>query len=682
MAKKLVIVESPAKAKTINKYLGAEYQVEASMGHVRDLPNSRFGVDIAQDFEPTYAVIAKAKKVVTKLKKAAKDKEVIYLAPDPDREGEAISWHLQEIMKEVNENIYRVTFNEITRGAIQEAFKKPRSIDMHLVDAQQARRILDRIVGYKVSPLLWKKVAQGLSAGRVQTVALRLIIEREAEVKAFVPKEYWIIKAYLSSEKDTAVELVAKLEKIKGEKTEIPSAEACERILAEIETQQFVVKSIEEKEKKRKPQAPYTTSKLQQEAYTRLRFSAQKTMRIAQGLYEGKEIGSEGSVGLITYMRTDSVNVSKTAQQEARDFIVEKYGKEYLPKTPAVYKSKKQAQEAHEAIRPSDPTREPEQIKQYLDADEFKLYDLIWRKFIASQMVPAIDNVTSIDIAAGETYLFRASGSRTVFKGFLACYGGENATADDDKNGDAPENGKENTNMPHLTEGETLKKNDIKHTQHFTKPPPRFNDASLVKTLEELGIGRPSTYAPTIQTLIARSYVDRRSGVLYPTDMGMVVAQLLVENFTKIFDYKFTALMEEDLDKIEEGSMGWVAVLKEFYTPFKEQLETAEEKMKNVKREAVVTDHVCEKCGKAMVEKWGRFGKFLACSGFPNCRNTAPMPTGIACPQEGCTGFLVKRQSRNRRTFYGCSNYPQCTYVTNRLPKANKETETEQNSAE
>ncbi len=677
MGKKLVIVESPAKAKTINKYLGKGYQVEASMGHVRDLPASRFGVDFDNKFEPTYEIIERAKKTVSKLKKLALERDAIYLAPDPDREGEAISWHLKEIMQEDNKNIYRVTFNEITKSAILEAFEHPRDIDMHLVDAQQARRILDRIVGYKISPLLWKKVAQGLSAGRVQTVALRLIIDREKEINAFKPTEYWQIKAHLTSDKKVNRDkvLVAKLDKIDGKKVEINTGAIAAEIVADIKQQSFTVIDVSEKQKSRKPQAPFTTSKLQQEAYNRLRFSAQRTMRLAQKLYEGIELGEEGSIGLITYMRTDSVNVAKGAQDNVRKYIKAKFGSEFLPSKPNVYKSKKSAQEAHEAIRPTDPERDPQMIKAYLTEEEFKLYDLIWCKFVASQMTPAIDNVTSIDIAAGKRYLFHAAGSRNIFKGFLACY--EDIENPESRKDDDLAEKKENQDLPHLESNEILALQELLHTQHFTKPPARYNDASIVKTLEELGIGRPSTYAPTIQTIIARNYVERKAGVLHPTEMGTIVTTLLVETFATIFDYQFTALMEEELDKVEEGALKWKKVLEDFYTPFIKQLANAETTMKNVKREAVKTEYKCDICGKVMVEKWGRFGKFLACSGFPQCRYTAPVPTGFRCPQPGCDGDLVKRQSKNRKIFYGCSKYPECKYVTNKLPKKNQEEEGE-----
>jgi len=670
MGKKLVIVESPAKARTINKYLGKGYKVEASMGHIRDLPSSKFGVDIENGFEPSYAIIKRAQKTVTKLKKLAKEMDSVYLAPDPDREGEAISWHLQEILREVNPNIFRVTFNEITKASILKAFDKPREVDTDLVDSQQARRILDRIVGYRISPLLWKKVAKGLSAGRVQTVALRLIIDREREINAFTPEEYWQIKAQLTSpkEENDGKMLVAKLDKISGKKAELAKEEKVTKIVSEIDKQPFTVTKVEAKKKQRKPQAPYTTSKLQQEAYTRLKYPAQKTMRIAQRLYEGIDIGGDDIEGLITYMRTDSVAVSKDATAAIRTIIKETYGDDHLPGTANQYKSKKSAQEAHEAIRPTLPLMSPASVKEYLQDEEYKLYDLIWKKFVSSQMVNAVDNVTTVLLDVREKYQFRATGTCNIFKGFLACYEIETQTDNgDDK--EQQDNGKENQDMPTVVVGDVMDLLKLIHTQHFTKPPARFNDASLVKTLEELGIGRPSTYAPTIMTIMGRNYVERKSGALHPTEMGGIVVDLLVKNFETIFDYGFTAAMEENLDKIEEGALQWGKVLSDFYAPFEKQFDIAQERMKNIKKIVITTDYKCEKCGKTMLEKWGRFGKFLACSGFPECRTTAPMPTGVDCPEADCDGTLVKRQSKNRRIFYGCSTYPKCNHVTNKLPK-------------
>lgn len=660
--KNLVIVESPAKAKTINKFLGRDFQVEASFGHVRDLPKSKMGVDVANQFAPHYIVISRARKTVNNLKKLAAGKEGIFLAPDPDREGEAISWHLSHIFREMDSslNIRRVVFNEITRDAVQQAFEHPREIQQNLVDAQQARRILDRIVGYELSPLLWKKVGRGLSAGRVQSVALRLIVEREREIRKFVPQEYWTIEAKLSPESgdESGKIFKSKLEKIGGEKADLKNKEEARVVRDEILKSSFQVDKVEKKERKRRPQAPFTTSKLQQEAYNRLGFPAAKTMRIAQGLYEGIDLGEEGSVGLITYMRTDSVNIAVSAQKEAAEFIQEKYGKDYLPPSPPVYKSKKGAQEAHEAVRPTSARREPEMMRSVLSDDEYKLYGLIWKKFLSSQMTPAVDEHLSVLIQAGENHTFKTTGRRNLFPGFAAVYG-ETVSEEDDAQAD----------LPHFTQGQRLTLRELMGYQHFTKPPGRFNDASLVKTLEEKGIGRPSTYAPTIHTLLSRDYVNRRGGALMPTELGETVMDLLVEHFPRVLNVEFTALMEEELDKIEEGAMEWVHVLKDFYTPFEVNVEKAREMMKNVRVEAVPTEHICDVCGKPMVVKMGRFGKFLACSGFPDCKYTRSMPTGFLCPQEGCGGELVKRMSKQRRMFFGCSKYPACTYITNKLPK-------------
>lgn len=673
--KNLVIVESPTKAKTLNRFLGSDYQVEASMGHVRDLPKSKMGIDMQDNFKPNYIVMTKAKKTVSKIKKEAKGKEGIYLAPDPDREGEAISWHLSEILREVAEGkIHRVTFNEITPEAVREAFVHPREIDDRLVNAQQARRILDRIVGYELSPLLWRKVGKGLSAGRVQSVALRLIVEREREIRAFVPKEYWQIQARLSSEKSGEENKIfqAKLERIGEKKVDIGNQEEAEKIRSEIEKLPFRVAKVEKRERQRKPQAPYTTSRLQQEAYTRLGFTAAKTMQVAQKLYEGVDLGSQETVGLITYMRTDSVNVAAYAQNEAIKWVKEKYGPSYLPEKPPVYKSKKGAQEAHEAIRPSSVFRTPEKMRDFLGEDEFRLYELIWRKFVSSQMVPAVDEQTSVTITAGESYFFKAVGTRNLFPGFSIVF---EAPAKSTKESPEKENSQEEEEeeteqeFPSLQEGESLRLHELLKSQHFTKPPARFNDASLVRTLEERGIGRPSTYAPTIYTLLDRGYAQRQGGALCPTGLAEIVVDLLVEHFPQILDVQFTAQMEEELDKIEEGELEWHGVLRDFYGPFLKALEEARVKMKNVRREVTPTDQVCDICGKQMVIRWGRFGQFMACSGFPDCRYTKSMPTGFRCPEPNCNGDLVKRQSKKRQTFYGCSNYPKCTYVTRRLPK-------------
>ncbi len=672
-ASKLVIVESPAKAKTINKFLGKEYVVEASLGHVRDLPKSKMGVDIENDFQPQYLVMMRARQRVKGLKKLAQGKAGIFLAPDPDREGEAISWHLAHLLSENNEGvpIHRVEFNEITKEAVTEAFKHPREIAMNLVNSQQARRILDRVVGYELSPLLWAKIGRGLSAGRVQSVALRLIVEREREIRNFVPQEYWTLQARLSSQnpENQSKRFLAKLDKIGKEKAELITAEQTEKLKQAIQQLPFKVTKIDKKERYRRPQAPFTTSKLQQEAYNRLGFPAAKTMRVAQKLYEGVDLQGEGTIGLITYMRTDSVSLADSARQEIVGYIKQHFGDSYLPEKPPVYKSKKGAQEAHEAVRPTSVHRNPESIRTALDEDEFKLYELIWKKAIASQMSPAVDEHVSVTILAGEEYFFKTGGRRNIFPGFSALYGEvkvPDAKKDDE---DDEEDTDEFENIPHLNEGETLTLHELLGDQHFTKPPGRFNDASLVKTLEELGIGRPSTYAPTIYTLLARGYTVRKSGAILPTELGETVVELLVEHFPTILNVQFTALMEEELDKIEEGEMEWVKVLKDFYGPFKASLDVAKTLIKRVKPVDKPTDYKCEKCQKPMVIKWGRFGEFMACTGFPECRNTKSLPTGVKCPEANCGGDLVKRMSKKRKTFYGCSNYPTCNHISNFLPK-------------
>lgn len=669
-ARYLVIVESPAKAKTINKFLGSDYKVEASYGHVRDLPKSKMGIDIEHGFEPHYIIMRKAQKNVTRLKKEARYSEGIFLAPDPDREGEAISWHLAHIFREDDKDkpISRVVFNEITKEAVQESFRHPRDIEMHLVDAQQARRVLDRVVGYELSPLLWKKVGRGLSAGRVQSVALRLIVEREREIRKFVPEEYWTMEARLSSKRTEEAKKVfsARLDKIDGQKAELKTAVETEAVKTELQQQTFQVTDIDKSERRRKPQAPYTTSKLQQEAFSRLGFPAIKTMRTAQKLYEGVDLGGEGTVGLITYMRTDSVNIAESARQEAAGFIMQRYGKEFMPEKPPVYKAKKGAQEAHEAIRPTSVMREPEKMKAFLTDDEYKLYTLIWKKFMASQMAAAVDEQLTVTIQAGPRYTLKTTGRRNLFAGFSLLYQeareGEETHAESDKETAMDE-------MPELQKNEVLDLHEVTGEQHFTKPPPRFNDASLVKILEEKGIGRPSTYAPTLYTLLDRDYVQRQSSALIPTELGEIVVDLLIEHFPQIMDVQFTAQMEGQLDEIEEGQVSWQKVIETFYGPFKQHLDSAQEKMKNVRKEAVVTQYKCDQCGKPLLEKWGRFGKFLACSGFPDCKFARGLPTGFICPQPGCGGDLVKRKARTGRTFYGCSHYPKCNFIANKLPK-------------
>ena len=648
MPKSLVIVESPAKARTINKFLGADFLVEASGGHIVDLPRRKMGVDVEGGFQPEYVVIPARKKIVKQIRKEAKGKEFIYLAADPDREGEAICWHLQENLN-TKAQIYRVTFHEITEAAVKEAFAHPGAVNMDKVQAQQARRILDRLFGYNLSPLLWKKISRGLSAGRVQSVALRLIVEREREIGHFTPQEYWEIEAELKSKKSKKA-FVAKLDKIEANKAEIKNRQQAEDILDKVRREKFIVADIQQKEKKRNPQAPYTTSKLQQEAFNRLHFTASRTMRIAQQLYEGLEIGSEGSVGLITYMRTDSVRIAGEAEQTVRGYIVQRFGKQYLPAKPARYKSKKRAQEAHEAIRPALPLREPEAIKQYLDSEQYKLYSLIWNRFLASQMKPAVYAVTTVLINAGK-FLFKAIGSNLKFDGFMKLF-------------PVSKEEKRHT-IPALNKGEELDLLNLNPGQHFTQAPPRFSDASLVKTLEEKGIGRPSTYAPIIATIIFRDYVRRQKNYFFPTELGVTVSDLLTKYFPKVLDAKFTASLEEELDEIEEGKLNWVEVVKFFYEPFTRKLVIAQKK---IKKEAIPTKEVCELCGRPMVLKWGRHGRFLSCSGFPECKNARSITTEIKCPQEGCDGWLVQRRTRRGRVFYGCSNYPNCKYAANELP--------------
>src|SRR5689334_11463882 len=622
MPKSLVIVESPAKAKTINKYLGKDYEVEASLGHVKDLPKSTLGVDVENDFETDYVVIPGKEKVVAKLKKLAKTASAIYLAPDPDREGEAIAAHLAEEFsngdgtgkkKKKSSNgipVHRVTFNEITKRAVQEAFQHPREIDRNLVDAQQTRRVLDRIVGYQVSPLLWDKVRRGLSAGRVQTVALRLIVEREREVKAFEKKEYWTIDAHLYGGKPPAFD--ARFVGRGDEKTEVPNEEESKKITSALEQAQWSVRNIERKVRGRSPAPPFTTSKVQQDGSRKLRFSVKRVMMIAQRLYEGIELGDEGSVGLITYMRTDSVRVSNDAVAEARQFIDGNYGKEFLPDSPNVYKSKKEAQEAHEAIRPTSVARHPDEIKKYLGEDEYKVYKLIWQRFLASQMTPAVFDQTSVDIEAksgNESFTFRVTGSVLKFEGFLKVYV-ESKEAKDEEDEELKHK------LPALEVGQRLTLCELKPEQHFTEPPPRYNEASLVKELEERGIGRPSTYATILSTIQERQYVTNSGGKFIPTEIGLVVTDLLVANFADIFDPQYTARLEEELDEIEEGKWKWTEALAEFYKKFEKDLRYAQKHMENIKRMEKPTEEKCERCGSPLVIKWGKHGSFFACSAY------------------------------------------------------------------
>jgi len=662
MAKFLVIVESPAKSETINKFLGKDFKVVASMGHLVDLPKGNFGVDVKNDFKPNYTVVPARKKTLAMIKKEADDKTKIYLATDPDREGEAICWHISNELKK-EKITKRVTFNEITKEAVLGAIDSPREIDMNKVNAQQARRILDRLVGYNLSPLLWKKVSKGLSAGRVQSVALKLIVEREKEISAFIPKEYWSLEALLKKHSGESTEFTATLDKKNGKKIEISKKEEADEIYNEIEKSDFIVEDITKAQKLKKTNPPFTTSKLQQEAFNKLGFSASRTMKIAQQLYEGLEIGEEDRVGLITYMRTDSVRLAEVSQKAAKEYIVQKFGKDYVPKKFNTFKSGKSAQQAHEAIRPALPLREPVSLASFLNKDQLSLYELIWNKFITSQMTDAKVEVTSISIKSGN-YLFKASGTTVLFEGFMIVY---------------KEEDREN-NLPNLEKNEKLDLIKLDGVQHFTKPPARFSDASLVKILEEKGIGRPSTYAPTIQTLLQRHYVTKQKGYFKPTELGIIVIKLLVEHFPDLISINFTAQMEEELDEIEDGKRKWVDVLKEFYDSFINEFNKASLEMQNVKRQVVYTDEKCSMCGKPMVIKWGRKGRFLSCSAYPECKNAKSITTGIKCPREGCGGELVERFSR-RGMFYGCTNFPVCKHTTNKLPeKADEKSDAENNN--
>ena len=779
MSKGLVIIESPGKAKTIQKYLGRGYDVEASFGHVKDLPKNRLGVDPEADFETEYVVIPGKEKVLAKLKKLAKDADAIYLAPDPDREGEAIAWHLADELGDGKKRkkgeapfIRRVTFNEITQRAVREAFEHPHEIDRNLVDAQQTRRVLDRLVGYQVSPLLWDKVRRGLSAGRVQTVALRLIVEREREIKAFQPVEYWSLDAHLAGAKPPAFD--AQLVGTNPDKNVLPNEQTAKNLEAKLQAAKWTVSSVEKKEVRRSPTPPFTTSKLQQDASRKLRFSVKRTMGLAQRLYEGMELGEEGSVGLITYMRTDSTRVSNEALTEVREMITSNYGAPYLPEQPNTYKSKKGAQEAHEAIRPTSAMRNPDSIKQYLQEDEFKVYKLIWQRFIASQMMPAVFDQTSVSIAAvtsdGETQPYRVTGSVLKFDGFLRVY-------EESKEGEDEEDEALKHKLPPLEEGQRLTLRSLKPEQHFTQPPPRFNEASLVKELEQQGIGRPSTYATILSTIQERQYVTKTGRKFIPTEIGLVVTDLLVVNFPDIFDLQYTARLEEELGEIEEGKEKWTDALQGFYKKFQKDLAYAEKHMENIKRMEKPTEEKCERCGSPLVIKWGkhgsfyacssydktdpnsctftkenpidlpdldsadlqetsqeeycencgrtmvlkrgRFGQFMACTGYPDCKTTRRLdqgkkvpdiPLDEVCPQCGrtmvlrhgrygeftsCSGYpeckyvkqnfigvkcpeckegeLVEKKARKRgNLFYGCSNYPKCKFTSAYRPIAEK----------
>jgi DNA topoisomerase I len=669
MGKSLVIVESPAKAKTINKYLGANYTVKASMGHVLDLPKKDLGVDLEDNFKPTYITIPGRKEVIGQLKSAAQKAEAVYLAADPDREGEAICAHLREVLHAKKRTFHRVLFNEITREAIRKAFLNPHEINTNLVDAQQARRILDRLVGYKVSPLLWEKVKRGISAGRVQTVALRLIVEREREIQAFQKREYWTITAEVLGKTPPPFEV--RLAKFQGKDLEIPNQETADRIVAAIRASTLVVESVTTKEKRKYPVPPFITSKLQQESVRKLHFSAKRTMMVAQKLYEGVDVGEEGPVGLITYMRTDSTRVTEGALQAVRGLIEKQFGKEFLPESAIHYRSKKDAQDAHEAIRPTDVARTPDAMKRYLSPDEFKLYKLIWQRFVASQMNPAVFDQTTIDIAAGE-YTLRATGSVEKFKGFRAVY---EEGKDDLENAEEEEELKHR--LPQVVDGEILDLRKIAPEQHFTEPPPRYNEATLVKALEEKGIGRPSTYATILSVIQNREYVEKVQGRFYPTELGTITCDLLVKNFTDVFDIAYTARMEEELDEVEEGKLTWTDALQDFYKKFKKDLRHAEQAMEDLKGEGLPTEEICEKCGKAMVIRLGRNGRFLACTGYPDCDNTSDVsaelatkyglsaPAGPAMPEVGeqncekCGKPMAVKRGRFG-FFLACTGYPEC----------------------
>ena len=667
--KHLVIVESPAKATTIGRFLGSAYTVMASMGHVRDLPSSSLGLDVNGDFRPHYEVVKGKQKVIAALKKAAKDTDTVYLATDPDREGEAISWHLKEAAGWKNVPTRRVVFHEITKEAIKDAFERHRDIDMRLVNAQQARRILDRLVGYELSPLLWRKVQRGLSAGRVQSVAVRLVVERDREIRAFQPQEYWSLEATLQPQGTSA--FTAELRSLAGERKRLhlPHEASVTAVVGDLQGASYAVSQVTQKEVRRRPAAPFITSTLQQEAWRKLRFTARKTMSVAQQLYEGLPVGKGETEGLITYMRTDSPQVASSALRETRDYIKSRFGPDYAPSAPRNYTTKsKSAQEAHEAIRPTGIGRDPDSLRPHLSPDHLRLYDLIWKRMVASQMSDVVMDSTQADISAGrrsgETYLFRATGSVIKFQGFRALY---------TEGMDEPEEEQDKT-LPPLSKGQALTCHGLKPEQHFTQPPARFTEASLIKALEERGIGRPSTYAPIISTILDRHYVARESGALVSTALGEAVNDQLVAHFHDIMDLDFTAQLEDRLDEVASGQREWVPLLKEFYSPFHQALETAEREMPRVKVEEP-TDEVCEVCGRPMVVKTGRFGRFLSCSGFPECKNSRPLlqRTGVDCPQ--CGGELVERRSRAKgkgkgasRTFYGCSHYPECNFTVSRRP--------------
>ena len=668
MADKLIIVESPAKANTIKKFLGGSTKVVASMGHIRDLPKSKLGVDLENDFEPEYINIRGKGDLIKSLKKDAKKAKKIYLATDPDREGEAIAWHLDYILKEEHDRIVRVTFNEITKGAVQKAIKEPRNIDLNVVDAQQARRVLDRIVGYQISPLLWKNVKRGLSAGRVQSVAVKLIVEREEEIEKFIPEEYWNIYADLK-DNESKKQFEAKFYGKNNKKIEIHSKEEIDKILEDIENAKYVVKEVKKGEKKRNAAPPFTTSTMQQEASRKLGFTLKKTMSVAQGLYEGVKIPEKGSVGLITYMRTDSTRISEVARQAAKEHIVNTYGEQYYENR--YYKAKKDSQDAHEAIRPTYADLEPDKIKDSLTKDQYKLYKLIYNRFMASQMSSAIYNTLAVTIDANG-YTFKANGQSIKFKGFMVLYV-EGTDQEEQEAGMVPE----------LKEGQEVEKIKINPKQSFTEPPARYTEASLVKALEEKGIGRPSTYSPTITTILERRYIEKQQKQLVPTELGKIVNKLLVENFTDIVNVEFTADIESQFDNIAEGKEEWKQMIRDFYGPFKKELDEAEKNLEHIEIKDEVSDVKCDKCGRMMVYKYGRFGKFLACPGYPECKNTKAIVETINVPCPKCGGEVQVRKTKRNRKYYICENNPKtCDFISWNKPKPGEKWEPEENKEE
>ena len=710
--KSLVIVESPTKAKTLGKFLGDGYEIVASMGHVRDLPRKRLGVDVEDSFRPEYELLQGKSKFIDQIRKLARRSESIYLAPDPDREGEAIAWHIAHELRALDRPMHRATFHEITREAVLQAIAEPGQLNRALFEAQQARRILDRLVGYKISPMLWRRVQTGLSAGRVQSVALRLICDREDEIRSFEQKEYWTVD--LTAEGKQPPPFAMRLATVDGEKTEIATGDVAQEIVHAVADKSLFVTDVEKKEVRRGPAPPFITSTLQQEAYRKLRFPVTKTMRIAQQLYEGIDLGERGVQGLITYMRTDSVRLSATSVEQARTFIVERFGRDYVPARPVAYKSRKGAQEAHEAIRPTSVVLTPNEVRPFLDRDQHILYELIWKRFVACQMARALFNQTRVTAVGAERYGFTASGLEPVFDGFLALY----EASQDEKDKPDRDDQEPVGHLPALEQGDALTIREIAPNQHFTQPPHRFNESTLVRELERLGIGRPSTYAQIVSTIQEKKYVERIKGRLHPTELGEHITDLLVECFPEVMDVKFTALLEEQLDRVEDGAVDWVDLLENFWRAFKQRLDEADTRMRNLRREVVATDVKCDKCGADMVLRWGRNGRFLACSaypkcrnakpyepesssdgsdlfqrpskktefrcdkcgremviktgrrgrflacsGYPECRNTMPLKLGLACPEKECTGELVERMSKRGRVFYSCTRYPDCRYV-------------------